>query len=68
MVKFEPLVYNKTYVYPAWGTAIGFILAASSMILIPLYAVYRLIITPGTVSEVSRLLDVFLSEHCVLCT
>uniref|UniRef100_F6XQ30 Transporter n=1 Tax=Ciona intestinalis TaxID=7719 RepID=F6XQ30_CIOIN len=35
MVKFEPLVYNKVYVYPEWGTAIGWVLALSSMVFIP---------------------------------
>uniref|UniRef100_H2Z8Z4 Transporter n=1 Tax=Ciona savignyi TaxID=51511 RepID=H2Z8Z4_CIOSA len=34
MVKFEPLVYNKVYVYPEWGTAIGWVLALSSMVFI----------------------------------
>ncbi|XP_002128645.2 sodium- and chloride-dependent taurine transporter-like [Ciona intestinalis] len=51
MVKFEPLVYNKVYVYPEWGTAIGWVLALSSMVFIPGYAIYAFIVTPGTMHE-----------------
>ena len=54
MIKFEPLVYNKTYHYPAWGTGIGWVLALSSMLIIPIYAIYRFAITPGTILEVSE--------------
>ncbi|XP_077969048.1 sodium- and chloride-dependent taurine transporter-like [Styela clava] len=51
MIEFEPLVYNKTYVYPPWGEGIGWILALSSMINVPVYAIYILIKTPGTAQE-----------------
>uniref|UniRef100_H2Z8Z1 Transporter n=1 Tax=Ciona savignyi TaxID=51511 RepID=H2Z8Z1_CIOSA len=51
MVKFEPLVYNKVYVYPEWGTAIGWVLALSSMVFIPGYAIYSFVITPGSIRE-----------------
>ncbi|CAK8683654.1 unnamed protein product [Clavelina lepadiformis] len=47
MIKFKPLVYNKTYVYPDWGTAIGWVLALSSMLVIPVYAIYRIATTEG---------------------
>lgn len=56
MVKFEPLVYNNVYKYPEWGTAIGWVLALSSMLLIPLYAIYSFIVTPGTFVEASVIL------------
>lgn len=52
MVKFQPLVYNKTYEYPAWGEGIGWVLALSSMVMIPGYAIYAFLTTPGTLDEV----------------
>lgn len=53
MVKFKPLVYNNLYEYPAWGEGIGWMLALSSMVFIPGYAIYKIVITPGTLKEVS---------------
>uniref|UniRef100_A0A8D0FJT4 Transporter n=1 Tax=Strix occidentalis caurina TaxID=311401 RepID=A0A8D0FJT4_STROC len=35
VVNYKPLTYNKTYVYPWWGDAIGWVLALSSMLCIP---------------------------------
>uniref|UniRef100_H2ZG36 Transporter n=1 Tax=Ciona savignyi TaxID=51511 RepID=H2ZG36_CIOSA len=34
IIKYDPLTYNKTYNYPAWGHAIGWGLALSSIIMI----------------------------------
>uniref|UniRef100_H2ZG33 Transporter n=1 Tax=Ciona savignyi TaxID=51511 RepID=H2ZG33_CIOSA len=42
IIKYDPLTYNKTYNYPAWGHAIGWGLALSSIIMIPLRAIYIL--------------------------
>lgn len=51
LIKFQPLVYNSVYTYPAWGEGIGWLLALSSMINIPVYAVYSFLKTPGTLQE-----------------
>lgn len=51
LIGFKPLVYNKTYTYPSWGTGLGIMLAVSSMSLIPLHALYSFLTTPGTWSE-----------------
>lgn len=40
--KHEPLTYND-YVYPWWGEAIGVAMTLSSVIWIPIYAIYRYI-------------------------
>ncbi|XP_071502578.1 sodium- and chloride-dependent betaine transporter-like isoform X2 [Diadema antillarum] len=37
LVKYSPLKYNDTYVYPDWGYAIGWLMALSSMICPPSY-------------------------------
>ncbi|KAK3700748.1 hypothetical protein QZH41_001906 [Actinostola sp. cb2023] len=47
LITYKPLVYNKTYHYPDWGEAIGWCLALSSMVWIPIVAAYKLITTKG---------------------
>ncbi|GAB0198030.1 sodium-dependent serotonin transporter [Grus japonensis] len=39
------------YSYPYWTTVVGYCIGTSSIICIPIYMVYRLIITPGTLKE-----------------
>uniref|UniRef100_A0A8C9W140 Transporter n=1 Tax=Scleropages formosus TaxID=113540 RepID=A0A8C9W140_SCLFO len=52
LIKYTPLKYNNEYVYPQWGYALGWMLALSSMICIPLWIVYKLCTTKGTLREV----------------
>jgi solute carrier family 6 dopamine transporter-like protein 3 len=47
LIGYEPLTYED-YVYPAWANALGWSIAGSSMLMIPLMAIYKLIVTPGT--------------------
>ncbi|MGH0143692.1 UNVERIFIED_CONTAM: hypothetical protein FKN15_018549 [Acipenser sinensis] len=56
LVKYTPLKYNRTYEYPAWGYILGWFLALSSMVLVPLWIVFKLIRTKGTIRERLRLL------------
>ncbi|XP_033993171.1 sodium- and chloride-dependent GABA transporter 2-like isoform X2 [Trematomus bernacchii] len=51
LVKFTPLKYNNTYEYPWWGFAIGMGLALSSVLLTPLWIIYRMAVTPGTLRQ-----------------
>ncbi|KAF6719657.1 Sodium- and chloride-dependent GABA transporter 2 [Oryzias melastigma] len=44
-------IYNNVYVYPWWGYTIGWLLALSSMICIPLWMVYKISTTQGTLKE-----------------
>lgn len=44
MVSFKPVTYDKSYVYPRWANAVGWLIVASSALLIPAYAVYRVCI------------------------
>uniref|UniRef100_A0A8V1ALU3 Sodium-dependent serotonin transporter n=1 Tax=Gallus gallus TaxID=9031 RepID=A0A8V1ALU3_CHICK len=39
------------YNYPYWTTVVGYCIGTSSIICIPIYMAYRLIITPGTLKE-----------------
>ncbi|RNA05089.1 sodium-dependent noradrenaline transporter [Brachionus plicatilis] len=42
---------NSSYLYPEWSNFTGWIVAASSCILIPLVAIYRLIVAKGSFKE-----------------
>ncbi|XP_053226551.1 sodium- and chloride-dependent creatine transporter 1 isoform X1 [Podarcis raffonei] len=48
---YKPLIYNNSYIYPWWGEAIGWGFALSSMLCVPLTALYKLIRAKGTLAE-----------------
>ncbi|XP_038069015.1 sodium- and chloride-dependent GABA transporter 1-like [Patiria miniata] len=50
MVEFKPLTLDD-YEYPPWAIAFGILLALSSMLCIPGYMVYLLLVTPGSIRE-----------------
>lgn len=52
LIKYTPLTYNKKYVYPWWGDFVGWLLALSSMVCIPLWIVYKLSTIKGSLREV----------------
>ncbi|XP_061124985.1 sodium- and chloride-dependent GABA transporter 2 isoform X2 [Syngnathus typhle] len=56
LIKYTPLKYNNEYVYPWWGYVIGWLLALSSMVCIPLWMAYKITTTQGTFRERIRLL------------
>uniref|UniRef100_A0A493SZ81 Solute carrier family 6 member 13 n=1 Tax=Anas platyrhynchos platyrhynchos TaxID=8840 RepID=A0A493SZ81_ANAPP len=51
LIKYTPLTYNKKYVYPWWGDTLGWLLALSSMVCIPLWIVYKLSTIKGLVFQ-----------------
>ncbi|XP_042180827.1 sodium- and chloride-dependent GABA transporter 3 [Oncorhynchus tshawytscha] len=51
LIKYKPLKYNNVYIYPDWGYGIGWMMALSSMVCIPLGIIIQLWKTPGTFSE-----------------
>ncbi|KAM7402202.1 hypothetical protein PAMP_017465 [Pampus punctatissimus] len=48
LVKYTPLKFNNTIEYPWWGYALGWWLTLSSTLIVPLWMLYNLIVTPGT--------------------
>lgn len=52
LIKYTPLKYNNEYVYPWWGYVIGWLLALSSMVCIPLWMAYKIGTSHGTIKEV----------------
>lgn len=53
MVNYKPLKYNNVYTYPLWGEALGWALALSSMLCIPVTVLYKLLRCKGSLREVS---------------
>ncbi|XP_078529839.1 sodium- and chloride-dependent GABA transporter 2-like isoform X2 [Lissotriton helveticus] len=51
IIKYTPLTYNKKYVYPWWGDAVGWMLAICSMLCIPLWIFYKLYSIKGSLTE-----------------
>ncbi|KAL7386497.1 hypothetical protein ABVT39_009354 [Epinephelus coioides] len=51
LIKFTQLKYNNTYQYPWWGYAIGILLSFSSALLAPLWFLYSMAVTPGTLRQ-----------------
>lgn len=55
ILHYTPLVYEGSahkYVYPDYANVIGWLIAASSMSIIPLYIIYYLLSAKGTLKEV----------------
>uniref|UniRef100_A0A668B071 Transporter n=1 Tax=Myripristis murdjan TaxID=586833 RepID=A0A668B071_9TELE len=42
IIKYSPLKFSNTYVYPVWANVIGWLIASSSLSLIPLFLLYKL--------------------------
>ncbi|XP_066524970.1 LOW QUALITY PROTEIN: sodium- and chloride-dependent GABA transporter 2-like [Hoplias malabaricus] len=56
LIKYTPLKYNNVYEYPWWGYAIGWLLALSSMFCIPVWMIFKIFTTKGTLKERLRIL------------
>ncbi|KAF7209945.1 transcript variant X2 [Nothobranchius furzeri] len=51
VVNYKPLTYNTVYTYPIWGEALGWALALSSMLCIPVTVLYKLLCCKGSLQE-----------------
>jgi len=52
LIGYEPLTYED-YQYPPWANTLGWAIAGSSVMMIPGMAIYKIIVTPGTLKQVS---------------
>ncbi|KAG8435904.1 hypothetical protein GDO86_007121 [Hymenochirus boettgeri] len=48
LAKYTPLTYNKTYTYPDWAIGLGWVLALSSMVCIPMVVLFRVVRSDGS--------------------
>ncbi|KAG8230248.1 hypothetical protein J437_LFUL009786 [Ladona fulva] len=55
LIGYEPLTYGD-YVYPVWANVLGWLIAGSSVMMIPGVAIYKIIVTPGTLSQRIKIL------------
>lgn len=53
VVNWHPLTLVNGLVAPAWATALGWLLTFSSVSLLPIWAIYALSTTPGTLTQVT---------------
>lgn len=52
IMTYSDLTYNRVYIFPQWALSIGWVMACSSLLCIPGYAIYRIITTKGSLIEV----------------
>ncbi|XP_054868035.1 sodium- and chloride-dependent GABA transporter 2-like isoform X1 [Amphiprion ocellaris] len=55
LIEYQPLTFNRWYVYPDWAYVLGWLLALSSIQLVPGCALYKLITGTGTLKQVGQL-------------
>ncbi|XP_023155604.1 sodium- and chloride-dependent GABA transporter 2-like isoform X1 [Amphiprion ocellaris] len=51
LIEYQPLTFNRWYVYPDWAYVLGWLLALSSILLVPGCALYKLITGTGTLKQ-----------------
>uniref|UniRef100_A0A4W3KIZ2 Transporter n=1 Tax=Callorhinchus milii TaxID=7868 RepID=A0A4W3KIZ2_CALMI len=56
LAKYTPLTYNKTYRYPDWAQGVGWVLALTSMLCIPMVGVIKVIQSDGPIFERIKML------------
>uniref|UniRef100_UPI00358EB41C sodium- and chloride-dependent taurine transporter-like isoform X1 n=1 Tax=Myxine glutinosa TaxID=7769 RepID=UPI00358EB41C len=58
LVKFQTLVYNKVYHYPAWAHGLGWCMALASILCIPGYVLPHLLMAPGSIlTRIKQLME-----------
>lgn len=55
LVRYNPLKFNKTYVYPTWAYALGWCLGLFCVLVVPLWIIFKVTQMKGTVWQVSGL-------------
>jgi len=63
LMGYEPLSYEG-YIYPVWANVLGWLIASSSIVMIPGMAIYKIITTPGSFVQVSILFITFILKMC----
>lgn len=53
LVGYMHLKFNNWYSYPDWAYALGLLMTLSSVLMVPLWAVGQMCVTPGSFVQVS---------------
>lgn len=53
-INYQPLISSEGYVFPDWAYSLGWAMALSSVVTVPLYAIVRLCLTKGTLRQVRK--------------
>ncbi|XP_051726572.1 sodium- and chloride-dependent GABA transporter 2-like isoform X2 [Ctenopharyngodon idella] len=51
IVEYQPLTFNRWYVYPDWAYALGWLLALSSILLVPGWALSQMFVRKGSLKQ-----------------
>ncbi|XP_008407030.1 sodium- and chloride-dependent GABA transporter 2-like isoform X1 [Poecilia reticulata] len=51
VVRYKPLKFNKTYIYPTWAYALGWFLGLFCVLMVPLWILFKLTQMEGTLLE-----------------
>ncbi|XP_036390054.1 solute carrier family 6 member 22, tandem duplicate 2 [Megalops cyprinoides] len=51
LVKYTPLTFDNSYEFPWWGYLIGGVLTLSSTLMVPVWMLYVMCVTPGTLRQ-----------------
>ncbi|KAK5617655.1 hypothetical protein CRENBAI_002171 [Crenichthys baileyi] len=51
VIKHKPLKFNNTYEYPWWAYTLGLFFTLSSTLFVPLWMLYAVSVTPGTLKQ-----------------
>lgn len=67
-VQYKRLTYGSDYSYPLWADIVGILISLSSMVWIPLYAIYYVFSGPGSILEVGgpvSLVLIVMVKYCL---
>ena len=62
VVQYQPVRYDDEK-FPTWAEYLGLLISFSSMMWVPIYAIYYLVTQPGTFMEVSKNNFEFFNRH-----
>uniref|UniRef100_A0A3Q3A541 Uncharacterized protein n=1 Tax=Kryptolebias marmoratus TaxID=37003 RepID=A0A3Q3A541_KRYMA len=54
VVRYKPLKFNKTYIYPEWAYALGWFLGLFCVLLVPMWIIFKMTQMEGTVRHSSK--------------
>lgn len=54
---YQPLTYNEGYMYPNWAYHLGWVMALSSVVVAPIWAVSKICLSKGPLRKVTALIQ-----------